>query len=77
MDHFTVATVIAFVPALVSLAGLAGAWLHDRYGRRVRLKISSEGSIEVEAQTTKQLREVLQIADEYQRKHRKAIIHEP
>ena len=78
MLHATpLATPIAFVPALVSLAGLAGAWLHARYGRKVRLKISPDGTIEVDVPTMKQLREALQLADEYQHNHQKGLIHEP
>ncbi len=76
MEHFTVASVVAFLPALVPLAGLAGVWLHARYGREVYLKISPDG-IEVKVQTMKQLRETLQLADEYQRKHQRGTIHEP
>jgi hypothetical protein len=76
MQYFTLAAAIALVPTLVPLSGLAGAWLNARYGRKVRLKISAEG-IEVEAQTIRQMREALQLADEYQRTHSKAVIHEP
>ena len=38
--------------ALPALAGILGAWLHARYGRRVRLKI---GDIEAGAQTTEEV----------------------
>jgi hypothetical protein len=38
----------AVAPCVACGAGLLGAWLHARYGRKVRLKI---GEIEAEAQT--------------------------
>ena len=56
------------------LGTVVGAWLQAHYGR-VRLKVGSEG-IEVEGRTTRQLRAVLDLANEYQRKQR-TVIHEP
>ena len=71
MEHFSLATVIAFLPALVPVAGLASAWLQSRYGHCVRLKFGSHGLVEeVEVRTMNQLRQVLQLADEYQHNHK-------
>ena len=66
MEHLSITAV------LVALAGLAGAWLQAHYGRKVRLKLNNPHGLveEVEASTTAQLKEVLQLADEYETKHR-------
>ena len=71
-----IATVIAFFP---HISVLAGVWLHARYGgRKVRMKFNPDGTLdEVEVPTMKQLREALKLADERQRNHQKALIHEP
>jgi hypothetical protein len=76
-SHDTCRAAIAFLPALLPLSGLAGAWLQACYGgRKVRLKVSP-GEIEVEGQTVKQMRELLEIGNEYQRHNSKIIIQEP
>jgi hypothetical protein len=75
MLHFTFATVIACLRALLTPAGLAGgAWLHARYGRKLRLKI---GEIEVEAQTLKQVERLLSIAEASRQNSLPRIIHDP
>ena len=56
-----------------ALGTVIGVWLHNRYGRKVRMKI---GDIEVEAQTMDEVRELLHIIEEHQRNHNK-LIHEP
>jgi len=52
---------VAIGPALCAEVG---AWLHARYGRKVRLKIS-EKEIEVDAQTIGQVEELLRLAEEF------------
>jgi hypothetical protein len=64
---------LAHSPLAGVVATAVGAWLHARYGRKVRLKI---GDIEAEAQTEKQLRSLLKQAEDYQSRNKKAI-HEP
>ena len=52
---------------------IVGAWLHAKYVRKVRLKV---GDIEAEAQTVKQVRNLLALADEFQRR-KSRVIHGP
>jgi hypothetical protein len=66
-------------PKLVASVGpvvgaVVGAWLHARYGRKVRLKI---GDVEAEAQTVEQVEELLSRAEEFQEQTRRAIVREP
>ena len=56
------------------IAAAAGAWLHARYGRKVRLKV---GDIEAEAQTEKQVQRLLEQAEEFQNRNKSKVIHEP
>ena len=60
--------------ALPALAGILGAWLHARYGRKVRLKI---GDIEAEAQTAEEVEKLLDKAHEIQQRSQPTVIHEP
>jgi hypothetical protein len=55
-------------PALI--AGIF-AWLHGRYGRKVRLKV---GDIEAEAQTTEEVEKLLAHALEIQEKNQAKVI---
>lgn len=55
-------------------AGVLGAWLHARYGRKVRLKI---GEIEAEAQTVAEVEKLLKHAEEFQQRNQAKVIHEP
>jgi len=43
-------------PALTAVAGIAGAWIHARAGRKIRLRV---GAVEVEASTTKEIEQLL------------------
>lgn len=56
------------------LGAVVGAWLHARYGRKVRLKI---GDIEAEAQTAEEVEKLLARAQEIQRSNQPKVIHEP
>lgn len=62
---------LAVAPALCTALG---AWLHARYGRKVRLKI---GEIEVEAQTREEVEKLLAKALEIQRNNEPKKLHEP
>jgi hypothetical protein len=73
--HFTSANLTGFIPAIVAVAGLGGAWFHARYGRKVRVKVGPEG-IEVEGQTLKQVEKLLTVAESMQQRSQKRIIHE-
>jgi hypothetical protein len=57
-----------------ALGGILGAWLHAKYGRKVRLKI---GDIEAEAQTEEQVQKLLKQAEEFQQRNQPKVIHEP
>jgi hypothetical protein len=61
LGDFGVKLAVAIGPALCAEVG---AWLHARYGRKVRLKIS-EKEIEVDAQTIGQVEELLRLAEEF------------
>jgi hypothetical protein len=54
------------------LGTAVGAWLHARYGRRVRLKI---GEIEAEAQTVAEVENLLKRAGEFQQRNQHKVIH--
>lgn len=58
----------------VPLATAVGAWLHARYGRKVRIKI---GDIEVEAQTGKEVEQLLERAQDFKSRNEPKVIHEP
>jgi hypothetical protein len=62
---FTIRLLTALGPVLGTAAG---AWLHARCGRTVRLKV---GEFEGEAQTVQELQHLVQLADEYERQHRR------
>lgn len=51
-----------------------GAWLHARYGRRVRVKV---GDLEAEAQTPEEVEKLLSKAQEIQQRNEPKKIHEP
>jgi hypothetical protein len=62
-------------PTIGPLLGtVVGAWLHARYGRKVRLKI---GDIEAEAQSEEQVEKLLQQAEEFRQRNQPKVIHEP
>lgn len=50
-----------------------GAWLHARYGRKVRLKI---GEVEAEAQTVEEVEKLLDRAQEIQQRNQPKMIHD-
>ncbi len=50
------------------LTGLIGAWLHARYGRKVKLKFED---IEVEATTIEDVERLIELAHKPRKKHRK------
>lgn len=55
---------ITLAPAVIAaVAGLCGAWVHARYGRKVRLKI---GDVEAEGRTVEEIEALLQKAKEFQ-----------
>jgi hypothetical protein len=56
------------------LGTVAGAWLHARYGRKVRLKI---GNVEAEAQTVAEVEKLLEQAEKFQLRNEPKVIHEP
>ena len=56
------------------LPAAIGAWLHAKYGRKVRLKIDD---IEVEAQTVEEVEQLLARAEEIQQRNQPKVIHEP
>jgi len=65
---------IKFAPTVGPvLAAAGGAWLHAKYGRKIRLKI---GDIEAEAQTVEEVEKLLAKAQEIQRKNEPKKIHE-
>jgi hypothetical protein len=56
------------------IGGVAGAWFHARYGRKVRLKV---GELEAEAQTIEEVEKLLERAQEIQQRNQPKVIHEP
>ena len=68
-------TTSALLASLGTPLGTAlGAWLHARYGRKVRLKI---GDIEAEAQTLKEVEKLIARAQEIQQRNQPKVVHEP
>ncbi len=63
LAEFTIAVKELGPPALTALATVLGAWVHARYGRKVRLKV---GEIEVEAATVADAEKLLARAIEHQ-----------
>jgi hypothetical protein len=57
LEDFTVKVI---TPIMGVLAAAIGAWLHARYGRKVRLKI---GEVEAEAQTVEEVEKPLDRAE--------------
>jgi len=67
--------VIALAPTVGTvLSAAVGAWLHARYGRKVRLKI---GEVEAEAQTVAEVETLLKRAAEFQQGNQSKLINEP
>jgi hypothetical protein len=54
-----------------ALATVIGAWLHAKYGRKVRVKV---GEIEAEAQTVEEVKKLLDRAQEIQQCNRTKVI---
>ena len=54
-------------------AAVLGAWLHARYGRKVRLKV---GEIEAEAQSVEDVEKLLARVQEIQHSNQPKVIHE-
>ena len=48
--------IAVFAPYIAAIAGVVGAWLHAKYGRKARLKI---GDVEAEAQTVEEVERLL------------------
>ena len=66
---------IKLAPGIGPVAGAAiGAWLHAKYGRKVRLKV---GDIEAEAQTEEQVKRLLEHAEEFRQRNQPKVVHEP
>jgi hypothetical protein len=59
--------VTALAPVITAVAGVAGAWLRARYGRKVRVKL---GDTEVEARTVEEVENALRLIDETQERNR-------
>jgi hypothetical protein len=58
---------LKLIPMIGPIVGTAtGAWLHARYGRKVRLKV---GDIEAEAQTREEVETLLEKAQEIQQRN--------
>jgi hypothetical protein len=71
--HLSLVIELAHSPLAGVIGAAVGAWLHARCGRKVRLKV---GDIEAEAQSEKQVRKLLEQAEEFQKRQSK-VIHEP
>jgi hypothetical protein len=66
---------IKFTEHAVPVIGtVVGAWLHSKYGRKVRLKV---GDIDAEAQTPEEVQGLLERAQEFQQRNQRKLIHEP
>lgn len=62
-------------PTVWPILGTAiGAWLHARYGRKVRLKV---GDVEAEAETVGEVEKHLAKAQEIHQRNQPKVIHEP
>jgi hypothetical protein len=71
MESFGVTTIVSLA---VPVSGVIGAWLHARYGRKVRIKV---GDIEVEAQSQKAAERLFAKAQEIQQANQPRKIYEP
>jgi hypothetical protein len=66
---------LKLIPMIGPIVGTAtGAWLHARYGRKVRLKA---GELEAEAQTVEEVERLLARAQEIHQRNQPKVIHEP
>ena len=70
LGDFSIKIIAILGPFLVTAVG---AWLHGRYGRKVRLKV---GEIEAEAQTVEEVEKLLKRAEEIQQRKQPKVIHE-
>jgi len=61
-------------PGLGLVGAALGAWLHARYGRKVRLRI---GEIEAEAQTVAEVEKLLKRVEEFQQRNEPKAAREP
>jgi hypothetical protein len=68
--EFGIRLAVALVPALCAAVG---AWLHARYGRKVRVKIG-EKEIEAEAQTIGDVEKLLKLGEEFKERNRPKVI---
>jgi hypothetical protein len=58
------------------LTAAIGAWLHAKYGRKVRLEVGKEGGIKAEAQTVEEVETLVKLAEKHAtRKHTKKRKH--
>jgi Mg2+/citrate symporter len=62
-------------PLVGVIATVLVAWLHGKYGRKLRLKVT-DTEIEVEAQTEEQVQSLLKQAQEIQQRNRPKVIRE-
>jgi hypothetical protein len=65
-------------PALCGVLGTAlGNYLGGRAGRKVRLRVGLDGTIEAEAQTPEELEKILDLAQKIKDRNQAKVIHEP
>ncbi len=66
--------IIVFTNVSTIIAGVAGAWIQAKYGRKLRVKF---GDIEVEAPTLEQLEKALQLIEKSQQEDTAKGTHKP
>lgn len=66
--------VTTLAPIVAAAAAVAGAWLHAKYGRKLRVKF---GDIEGEAPRLEELEKAVRLVEECQQRNRPRVIHEP
>jgi hypothetical protein len=65
-------------PALCGVLGTAlGKYLGGRAGRKVRLRVGLDGTIEAEAQTLEELKKLLELAEKIKDRNQPKVIHAP
>lgn len=72
LGDFSIKVIATLGPVL---GAVVGAWLHGRYGRKVRVKITEAG-LEAEAQSVEEVEKLLNRAEEIQQRNRPKAIHE-
>jgi hypothetical protein len=57
---------VTLVPAAIAgAAGVCGAWVQARYGRKVRLEITTAGDVKAEGRSVEEIEALLQKAKEF------------